>query len=311
MADLSERLSPRRMLNRALARFSTLLMAFGVALLLVGGAVQAGRWWRVQRAARQAPPPDYAESIAALVPQSVSTPPAPSPAGPTLDLATEPVDPTVDPATETAGPTLDPVSATVAAVRTANADAPARASAGILAPTDTPVPPTSAPRSGSQPDRIVIPALALDHRVTEIGWAQELVDNDTLRSVWQTADFAAGFHKGSAPMGAPGNTVISAHNNIDGAIFARLHELATGDMVYLFSGNEGREYEVWANFVVEEEGVSYEQRLKNGEWIGPSPDERLTLVTCWPPWGNSHRTIVIARPIGPAALDAEDMPDAP
>jgi sortase A len=303
----SGRLSPRSLLNRALARFSTLLIFFGVALLLVGGVVQGGRMWRVQRAARQAPPPDYAQSIAALAPDAdasdagASDPIAPD--GAATAAAGLASTPTPEPGPPAA--TLDPVSATVAAVRTQRADA----TAGAFAPTVTPVPTARPTFVGPAPERIVIPALSLDRKVTEIGWTQELVDNDTLRNVWQTADFAAGFHRGSAPIGVPGNTVISAHNNIDGAIFARLHELEPGQRVYLFSGDEGREYEVWTNFVVQEEGVSYEQRLENGKWIGPSPDERLTLVTCWPPWGNSHRTIVIARPVGPADAANEDVPD--
>jgi sortase A len=41
-------------------------------------------------------------------------------------------------------------------------------------------------------------------------------------------------------------------------------------------------------------------RRKNAQWIMPTGDERLTLVTCWPyEWpGNSHRVIVVARPRG-------------
>jgi sortase A len=44
--------------------------------------------------------------------------------------------------------------------------------------------------------------------------------------------------------------------------------------------------------------VSEEKRLENARWIGPFPDERLTLVTCWPYTNNTHRVIVIAKPTG-------------
>jgi sortase A len=46
----------------------------------------------------------------------------------------------------------------------------------------------------------------------------------------------------------------------------------------------------------QEVGVPLSERLKTGELIGPTEDERLTLVTCWPYGVDDHRLIVIARP---------------
>jgi len=37
-------------------------------------------------------------------------------------------------------------------------------------------------------------------------------------------------------------------------------------------------------------------RRQNARWIAPTTDERLTLVTCWPYTGNSHRLIIVAKP---------------
>ena len=45
----------------------------------------------------------------------------------------------------------------------------------------------------------------------------------------------------------------------------------------------------------------YEQldiRMNNAQWILPSVDERLTLITCWPYETNTHRLIIVARPMG-------------
>jgi sortase A len=50
-------------------------------------------------------------------------------------------------------------------------------------------------------------------------------------------------------------------------------------------------------FIVKEVGVSLAQRRQNAQWIAPTRDERLTLVTCWPPDGNTYRVIVVAKPI--------------
>lgn len=156
--------------------------------------------------------------------------------------------------------------------------------------------PSATPSPAPRPDRIVIPSIKLDRRVVEIGWTTELVDNDTLRREWETAAHAAGFHRDTAPPGTAGNTVVSGHNNIDGAVFRDLHRLAPGDRVQLYAGGRRFGYRVERSFIVREEGATPEQRAANGLWIGDTPDERLTLVTCYPPWGNSHRVIVIARP---------------
>ncbi len=379
----------RALIHRAFARFGTLIMIFGLGLLVVGGVVQATRYVRVTRTARQAQPPAFDASLVALAPNTraedragdaelpagttsadsvapevaqssaATADPAavngiaaiatPTPLPPGFASASVLAAPTIDPvaatvsALRTAGPsptvtpTVDPVSATVAAFRaaaatgTASAAAAARRTAIAAAPpspsttvaaatkiaavaiaTDrVGAAPTVRATQGTQPERIVIPSLKLDRRVVEIGWEQALVDNETLTNVWETAEYAAGFHKGSATIGLPGNTVVSGHNNIDGAVFGRLHELEPGDRVYLYADDVGREYEVWTNFIVQEQGASEEERLENGRWIDDTPDERLTLVTCWPPWGNSHRTIVIARPVGPVAAAPEDVPDVP
>jgi sortase A len=42
--------------------------------------------------------------------------------------------------------------------------------------------------------------------------------------------------------------------------------------------------------------VSNEQRIKNGRFMQPTEDERLTIITCWPPTNNTHRLAVIAKP---------------
>ena len=39
-------------------------------------------------------------------------------------------------------------------------------------------------------------------------------------------------------------------------------------------------------------------RLANAQWIEPTTDQRLTLVSCWPYETNSHRLIVVAVPGG-------------
>ena len=318
----------RRAWGAALRRFSTVLIGFGLLLVAIGLGVQAVRALRVQRAEEQSVAPSFQASIRS------------SDIGPSIESDAVPIgsddasgsgdeggvttsDAAPDAASELAtgqdsqsgidvagGPStsgeaeffvpwegaIDARYMPIAVVRRPRFAHPT--------PTPTATPP---PFAAAAPERIIIPSLKLDRRVVEIGWDQELVDNDTLRSVWQTARHAAGFHRGSAEVGEPGNTVISGHNNIDGAVFGELHLLETGDRVMLDAGGEMRTYEVEMNFIVEEEGMPLAQRQDNARWIGETPDERLTLVTCYPPWGNSHRTIIVARPVaGPGGDAAEE-----
>ena len=109
---------------------------------------------------------------------------------------------------------------------------------------------------------------------------------------WEVADFAAGFHKGSAYPGHVGNTVISGHHNIRGQVFRYLHKLEPGDDVYLYVGEQEYRYVVTAKYRVRERGAPESVRRENARWIQPTTDERLTLVTCWPYTGNSHRIII-------------------
>ncbi len=156
-----------------------------------------------------------------------------------------------------------------------------------VVPLATPVPP---------PNRLEIPVIGLDTAVVELGWEAKVVNGETY-SEWQTAAFAAGYHTSSAAPGEIGNTVISGHNNIEGAVFKDIHLLDFDDRTILHVGDQLYEYSVDANFVVREAGADPEARKKNAQWIGPTADRRLTLVTCFPPWSNTHRTIIIARPV--------------
>ena len=78
-------------------------------------------------------------------------------------------------------------------------------------------------------------------------------------------------------------------------------EAQDGDEVILSSGEETWSYVVERRFIVPEEGVPAEKRAANARWIDASPDELITLISCWPAWGNSHRVIVVAKPHLPAS----------
>jgi sortase A len=156
--------------------------------------------------------------------------------------------------------------------------------------TATPIPPAADP-----PTRIEAPAIGLDAKIVPVGWKE--IDQDGQKvSVWEVADYAAGWHKNSALPGQDGNVVLSGHHNIKGEVFRYVVDLKPGDVITLYADERPYTYTVVSRFVLKDKGEPAAVREQNARWIGPFPDKRLTLVTCWPYTNNTHRVIVVAKP---------------
>lgn len=151
------------------------------------------------------------------------------------------------------------------------------------------------------PSRLVIPSIAADMPVVELGWSTKEDASGAIFSEWDVADFAAGWHKNSSLPGATGNVVLSGHNNIKGAVFRELDQLKRGDAIQLYAGGAEYAYTVDEVLIVPEKYASDKQRSANVRYIQETSDDRLTLVSCWPRNDNSHRIIVIARPETPVS----------
>ena len=147
------------------------------------------------------------------------------------------------------------------------------------------------------PDWIQIPKIGLEAPVVEVPTVDVRIDGESLQQWSAPNNFAAGWHAGSAQLGQPGNTVFNGHHNIHGSVFGRLRDLQPGDQIFVWSHDQAYFYEVEQILLLEERYAQLSDRHENARWILPSDDERLTLVTCWPPESNTHRLIVVARPI--------------
>jgi sortase A len=156
-------------------------------------------------------------------------------------------------------------------------------------------PPSSAPAAETPPARLVVPAIAIDTEVVPVG-SQEVVRDGRVYRVWDVASYAAGWHNDSSLPGQGDNVVIAGHNNIQGEVFRHLAELSAGDKITLYADGRAFEYVVEYRFILPERGVDPEIRAQNARWIGSFGDERLTLLSCWPHWSNTHRVIVVASP---------------
>ncbi len=146
------------------------------------------------------------------------------------------------------------------------------------------------------PYRIVAPAIGLDARVVPTGWHEVRNADGSTTSEWDVPSYAAGWLINSAHAGEVGNMVLSGHHNIEGQVFRYVVNLKVGDQITVYAGNRAFSYTVTQTMILPEKYVPYEQRLENAKWIGRFPDERLTLITCWPYTNNTHRVIVVAKP---------------
>jgi sortase A len=151
------------------------------------------------------------------------------------------------------------------------------------------------------PSRLVIPAIKVDTPVVELGWKTSKTASGTIFSEWDVAEYAAGWHKNSAVPGELGNVVMSGHNNILGSVFRELDQLKRGDLMEVVAGGAEYTYEVDEVLILPEKHASAKQRKANVKYIQETPDDRLTLVSCWPRDDNTHRIVVIAKPVDRAA----------
>ncbi len=204
--------------------------------------------------------------------------------------------PTIATATETQEPMPTSVSQQQPAATATRAPTPTPSST----PTHTPQP-TSPPAAASSvtlpgaPDRLVIESVDIDTPVVPVRWTT-VTRGDQDYSMWEVADYAAGWHMTSALPGQPGNTVLAGHHNINGEVFRFLVDVQEGDEVDLYVGPVIYRYTVEQKLIVKEKDEPLEVRQRNAQWIAPTDDVRLTLVTCWPYTNNTHRVIVVAKP---------------
>jgi sortase A len=146
------------------------------------------------------------------------------------------------------------------------------------------------------PTRLVIESVGIDSKIISVGWNVIQKDGQEY-SIWQVADYAVGWHQTTAGLGDPGNTVMAGHHNVNGEVFRDLVNVERGDKVIVYSNDKKFEYVVDMKTIVKEKGEPVEVRRRNAQWIAPTNDERLTFVTCWPYTNNTHRVIVVVKPL--------------
>jgi len=157
--------------------------------------------------------------------------------------------------------------------------------------------PTAPVSPGADPVHLAIPSIGLDAPIVPVTPTLQRLGEQEIK-VWPVPDFkAVGWQVGSARPGSGSNIVLNGHNTTHGEVFRALYRIPVGALIELTDA-QGKSYTYRVNEIhlVPERDASPEQRLENARFILPTPDERLTLVTCHPYGSTRYRLIVIARP---------------
>jgi len=168
----------------------------------------------------------------------------------------------------------------------------------------------AASQSLTAPAQASSPAQAEPHPAPERIWIDKLRVNARIQPVgpgarvgptaieWSAPNSkSVGWHNYSGRLGEGKNIVLNGHNNIYGGVFRKLYTLQPGDEVRLGGGGRQVTYRVQEVMILREKGQPLDVRMANAQYIQPMDDDRLTLVSCWPETNNTHRVIVIARPV--------------
>ncbi len=215
--------------------------------------------------------------------------------------------------TRTVTPSASPIrleTPTAPVARPSRTSTPTRTAATATrtsTPSPSPIPASYGAPIGSLPRaaRIRIPTLDVDAAVLEMGWKETLLDGKPVTD-WDVPLNEVGWALNSVNPGERGNVVMAGHNNLGTAVFKKLYTLKEGDEITVTNAaGTSFLYRVALSYIVAERDVPMAKRLENAKVMQPTNDARLTLISCWPEWSNSHRAIVIARLVGeiPPAQD--------
>ncbi|MBA3946414.1 MAG: sortase [Herpetosiphonaceae bacterium] len=148
--------------------------------------------------------------------------------------------------------------------------------------------------------RISIPDIQLDRKVQQVGWHLE-EQNGVQVAVWDVPKYAVGHNQDTANPGEPGNIVLTGHSGGSAYPFNYLYEVLVGSKVLIWTNDQQFSYTVSDRVIVDEQGptVTDAQRRENARYIEETPNEQITMVTCWPlngPLKFTQRMILHAMP---------------
>lgn len=171
--------------------------------------------------------------------------------------------------------------------------------------TATPDPDVAYAILGLVPDNLQIPSINLDAPIVPVNYVDAELYGVSFTLWLAPRGYRVGWHSTSSLLGVGGNTVLNGHHNAYGEVFQHLIDVEEGDQVIVSSGEDRFYYTVTTKVIFAERFESFETRMGNTSWIGPTDGERITLITCWPATSNTHRLVVVAEPDPASANDPQ------
>lgn len=194
-----------------------------------------------------------------------------------------------------ATPVTSTVTSTVAPGGTTMETDTAPAAEGVVAAA------TTADYSPTMPVALAIPAVDLQAQVTPMGWEPALI-GDQVSTRWVVPEQTLGWAVNSAGAGEAGNVIIVGHQAVGAALFRplALGEVAAGQEILLQAANGVlHRYRVTeVSDPIPAIGASAEELAQAAEYLTPTTDARLTLVSGWPADATTHRMFVVAEYVG-------------
>jgi sortase A len=181
-------------------------------------------------------------------------------------------------------------------------DVPGVADDDTSSPSDaTPTPDPNAAYAvlGWVPDNLEIPSINLNAPIVPVTHVDAELYGVSFTLWLAPRGYHVGWHSTSSLLGVGGNTVLNGHHNAYELVFEYLIDVEEGDRVIVSSGGDRFYYTVTTKVIFPERFETFETRMANTSWIGPTDDERITMVTCWPASSNTHRLVVVAKPESP------------
>lgn len=157
------------------------------------------------------------------------------------------------------------------------------------------------PEEAQPPQRLALPSLGLTIAVEPMGWRVAEVAGKR-DAVWEIPADKAGWHLNSARAGASGNLLLSGYHRQGAAVFAPLArgQLKVGDQL-IVTDEAGKSFvyavrEIAAPIPVS--GATQEEMAQAQAYLAPSEDARLTIITGWPDFSDTHYLFVVAQYVG-------------
>lgn len=148
------------------------------------------------------------------------------------------------------------------------------------------------------PLSMAIPALDFAAAVEPMAWQVTEVDGQR-QAVWQVPETNAGWHINSAGVGATDNVIISGHHRQGTAVFAPLArgEVSLDDEIHL-TDEAGRTYVYQVTEIAQPipiAGATEAERERLNGYQVPSIEGKLTLLTGWPDFSDTHYLVIVAK----------------